>query len=250
MSTGREHKFKVIEGVLPKKAEIVDWSSEKIMALLQLADFFTLSNKFNVNKETIGTFQSRALEEAFWMEFNVRIGHQLDRADFSKQKFNMRLIAMVRTVLGWLKSNPHAITNEMRELMEPNERLNWALDPFKMKTTAIGAEIVAIDNRETTDPNMANATASTNLTVPEIQYHQGLLHMSSIFKQITGGLTANDFKKMSVSERLKIANSIAQTLGRAFNTKVPSTVIFKKLTVNSAGRDDLEKAMLQYSQEQ
>lgn len=250
-TTGREHKFRVIKGVLPRKSEIIDWSEAKLISLLEFAQFFIEGDKFTVTREQISKFQERATETDWWMEFNVRIDHQTNRADFKTRTFQMRLMTFIRTVLSYLKSNPHAISNEMREIMEKSARLSWALDPFKMVTTKMGAEIIKVDDRETTDPNVANVSpGQSGLTLPEVQYHNAILLMTSMLNDVLKSVKKDDIKKISASERIKIANALAQTLAKTFNSGKPNTLIFKQLNVNKAGKDDLERAFLDMAQQQ
>lgn len=249
--TGRERKYQVIRDKLPRKNEIVDWSENKLVAFLQLVLFFSDGDNYAVTKEKVETFEKRAPEEPFWLEFNVRINRPTFKEGFTVQQFKMRLMTAIRVVLSWLKSNPHAITDEMRDMMDSTARLRWALDPFKAKGTAIGAEIVGVDNKEVTDPNRSNVQpATSNLTLPEVQYHNALLNVASILNNLTKGIKPQEIKKMSVESRIKLADSLIKTMGKVVGGQKPNTQVFKQLVIHNAGRQDLEDAMLEFSQEQ
>lgn len=244
-------RLRAIKGELPRKNEIAHWDQEKLQAFISFSSFFIDGDKFVITGERRKDAELRMHEEAFWMEFMVRIDCPFGKGEGSNQSFRMRFMAMLRTVLAWLKSNPHAISEEMRAIMQKSERMNWALDPFKEKTTKIGASIISVDNRETTEPGLANQNpGATNLTLPERQFNQALLQMTSLLVDLTRGISRSDLKKMSPGERIKVATGLAQTLQKSFATYKPNSMTFKKIVINNAGRDDLEAALLDYSQSQ
>lgn len=242
-------RLRIIKGELPRKNEIVDWSEAKLMALLRFALHFIENDAFSVTGEKRQAAEARVSEEPFWAEFLMRIDRPVGK--FQNKDFQLRLMSLVRVPLTWLKSNPHAVTEEMRALMEPTPRLNWALKSFEQKETKIGVPIVAVENRETTDPSRPNRSPdSSNLTLPEVQYNRSILQMTSILMDLTRSIKAADLKKMKVEDKIKHANAILQTLQKQFANYKPNVQVFKQINIHNAGRDDLEKAVLDYANEQ
>ena len=246
-----EQKYRAIKGVQFKKRDGADFSPEKWTALLKFAQFFiSEKDKYDFSIEKRKQFELRAMEEPFWLEFSVRIDQPLFKDNATPRGFSMRAMSLIREPLNWLKSNPFAITEEMRKIMEKSDRMNWALEPFKSVKTKIGAEIVKVNNKETTDPNMANVQpASSNLTLPEVQLNHALLAMTSILKNLTKGISSEAIKKMSAETRIKLATGMVQSLGKTFATYKPNKQVFKQLVVNNASKDDLERAILDFNQD-
>lgn len=248
-----KNPFEVVRGVLPRKVEIADWSEEKILALLKFAWIslreVTYRGKTTMNFHYDEQFVEavKQYDEPFFDEFITRM-YAKDASNFAMRG---KLAAMVRVVLGYLKSNPHRITEKIETTLRSTDRFSWALEPFKVTKTEAGGEIVVVNNQETTDLNSSNASpGQTNLVLPEIQYNQSLLMMTSLLKDMLKSIKKSDLKNMDAKDILKIATTMQASLAKHFNAKKPTSVTFKKMVVNSATKDDLEKAILDYNQEQ
>lgn len=243
--------MRAVRGKLPKKQEIHDWSEFKLFQLVKLAAWFTdpKTDRFVCTAEKIKEFYEMAPNEEHWLEFAARLNTVPFTKTFNVRSFQLRFASLIRTPLSWLKSNTHAISNEMREVMEKSKRLSWALEPFTVKATRIGANIVTTNNQETTDVIANVQTNTSNVTLPELQYQQSIAQLASIAVNLTKGIKQDDIKKMGVEARIRSANAIMNTLKQAMNNQ-PKTQVFKQLIINKAGKDELEKAYLDYAQEQ
>lgn len=248
-----KNPFDVVKGILPKKVEIADWSEEKVLALLKFA-WLSLREVTHRGKTTMNFhYDEQFLEavkqydEPFFEEFTTRLYIK----DASNLGMRGRLTSMVRTVLSYLKSNPHRITEKIETTLRSTDRFSWALEPFKVKKTDMGAEIVVVDNQETTDLYQNNKNpGQSNLALPEVQYNQSLLMMTSMLRDMLKSIKKSDLKNMDAKDILKIAVTMQASLAKHFNSKKPTSLVFKKMVVNSATKDDLEKAILDYNVEQ
>jgi hypothetical protein len=239
-------KYRAVQGKLPRKNEVAEWSQEKLYALVLLVEALTKEGKYEITGETRKAVEMN--DNPFWEEFLIRIDRPFGKAN--NVQFKMRFTTLVRVALSWLKSNPFAISEEMRVIMKKNPRLAWALNAFQVTTTDIGAEIVTVNNREETDPAVANVSASSNVTLPEAQYNQALLNLASILSNLTKGISQNELKKLGVEDRIKLANTLLKTLGQQFNKYKPNSMVFKQLNIHNASKDDLEKAFTEYNENQ
>lgn len=247
------NKFKAVKGQLPKKIDISDWSQEKMLSLLIFGSL-SLREVVRHGKKEFSFHYDKQFEEIvaqydnpFFQEFMTR----LSVPGASYLSLRGRLIVMIRTMLAYIKSNPHVINEKMEHLMKTTERFSWALANFEVKELAMGAEVVTVNNQETTDIDRKNAAPDrTGLTLPEVHYQRSLLAFSGLLASLLKGIKQSDIKEMDVKDKLKLAIPMIQTLGKAFTNSKPKSLVFKNLTINSAGKDDLEKAILTYSKEQ
>lgn len=240
-------KLRAIKGKIPGKREIGEWSEGKILGFIRFSQHFMKDAVVKKKETQVFDMTWQRWEgakvnpdEEYWPEFLARLETPDDTMLLRKQ----RLMMMVRTVGAWLKANPSAITKDMIERMEKNDRWNWVLSTFKMTPEGI----VVIDQRETTDPGRANANPNqTNVKTPAVIYQDSLFRLSTILGQLTQGLTFADIKKMPVKDRIQLAEKLTNTLNRAFSGRGGDVNVFKTLVVNNGSKEDLESAMLGYA---
>jgi hypothetical protein len=257
----KRHDFRLVEGKNVKVRELPDWSADKLLSFVKFFQFFINpeTDKMRVNQERIEEFEAKSEVEPYFMEWRARIGLDLDKIRKMplQQKmttlntYKMRVLTMQRNVLGWMRNNPHMISLEMRDLMCRSERMSWALKDFKIEDTLIGAPIVVPDNRETTDPEMANVDQKrTNLTIPELNYQRAVTQLAAIASDLTKGLKKKDLDKMTAKDRISAAINITSTLAKVMSAHKPQQQVFKQLVIHKAGAEELEKAMLDYNSNQ
>jgi len=245
------HQLRFIKGKALLKKDVQNWSEAKLLSALQFADFFTNKNNdphtFDVVQIKIAAAEERAKDDAHWAEFMAR----LSARDQTTKQFSYKLMAFVRIFVGWIRTNPYALTPQMRAIMESNQRLKWGIDTFKEKKTEIGATVVEMDNREETNPGLANVTpGSTSLATPEVQYAQALSNMASILNRLTSGIKNNEISSLDAKEKIKLAATLGPVLAKAIGQHRPNVKIFKQLVINKAGKEELEKAFLDYTESQ
>ena len=139
----------------------------------------------------------------------------------------------------YLQNNPHVITPRMKAVMEGNPRLAKYTEPFKVEQNDLGGLSI-----------MPNTDEGQNLMLPEVQYHKALLKMASLANDLMAGITKEDIKKMAPDERIKIAISLVKLMSTVQGGQKPNIAIFKQLVINNAGRDELERAMVAYNNEE
>ena len=235
-----------IKGNLPQKRDIPDWWSEKLLALLQFIDFFTdkKTGRFAFTTASVETAKRRSLDENFWDEFITRINEE------NPGKFSKRFLSLSRVPLSWLKSNPHAVTKEMFDLMEGNPRMQWASKAFKTVQTQLGTEIVMRDQGENTDPNVSNPHREGEVASPQVKFEQAKLNMLTILLDLSKNLPADQLKKMVIKDRLAAFNQLLNTATKVMGAGSPRSVVFQSINVNKANREDLEKSFLSYAENQ
>jgi hypothetical protein len=250
-------KLRDLAGVLPMKPEIADWSQAKIESYLRFARLFmeVSKDKKRSGSHTFAFDENRwqaakeNKEEEYWDEFRTRV--LIPKVGIAEgrwqQKMKGRIMMMTRIVGSWLKSNPFAITEEMESLIKDNDRLEWIKNTFTVKDNEVGGTLVVPDTTEMVDEEKPGEVSVSN---PLVQYNQALLKMATVFNTLVKGIKVKDINEMDVKDKLKLAVPIAQALAKTFQGKAPQGNIFKTLIINKAGREDLEKAVLNYSDAQ
>jgi hypothetical protein len=239
--------LKRIRGHLPQKREIVDWGSAKILSFLQFVDFFTEGEKFDMSVPNIEAARRRALEEDYWDEFVARIDGD---GAMPAGQFAKRFYSFARVPLSWLKSNPHAVTEEMYRILERNPRMQWAASAFKAVDTEMGVQIVLRDQSETVDPGRNNSTHAGDVQTPAVKFEQAKLSLLTLMGSLVKGLTPEEIRKMSAKDRIAAFDKLMNTGLKIMGANRPAVQIFNAINVNQSDRDTLEKAVLGYSEAQ
>lgn len=244
-------KYRAVKGKLPKKAEIIDWPEAKLLALLAFARVFLEGEGYVVDSTRREAAETRSAEEPYWEEFLARINQPLGTKDATHQRFRIRLMTLIRVPLAWLKSNPFAVTEALQAQLESTPRFSWCLTTFVEKTTDIGGTIVAMQNRDTTDPSMPNYKRSvTDVDPPQIRFNKALLESVAIFEQLTKSIKPSDIRNLQTKEKLRYMTAMAATLTKTFREYKPNVTVFQQINVNKAERDELESAMYDYAETQ
>lgn len=240
---------KRVEGQLPQKREVGDWGEVKLMQFLTFVDFFTREGKFSFNAEIIATAAERAGEEEYWQEFLWRINMFPGENGGTARKFGYRFLAFSRVPLAWMKSNPHAVTLDMFAIMEKNPRMQWACKNFKIEETDIGAKIVVMDNDETTDPGRKNvAPTVSDVQTPMVKFEQAKLNMLTMLQALSKSIPQAELRNMSVKDRIAAFDKLLNTAHKVMTRGDGGTKIFTQININKAGREELEKSFLAYSE--
>lgn len=222
-------------GVSLKKADVARWSEHQFLEWFALVHHFCPRGEWMWNDLSIKTFCQQAETRPLWEEIVWRYGFQ---SELRPVTIGKSIMGFLRHVGEYLQNHPHMITPKMREIMLGNEKLIKYTEPFKVVENEIGAKVVV--------PNMDD---QSRLMLPEVQYHKALLRMSSLANDLLDGITKRHIDKMAPDERIKLMIRIVDTMSKVQGGQRPNVQIFKQLVVNSAGREELEKAMLAYTQE-
>jgi hypothetical protein len=240
-----------VRGKLPQKRDIVDYGNTKILQFLKFVDFFTVDGKFDTSVSKVAEAQMRGEDEDFFDEFLERINITPGKDGGTSLRFRLRLTTFARIVLSWIKNNPHAVTEEMMEIMEKNPRLSWASKAFKMVTTEMGVQVVERDNDERTDAGIKNKTPdASNVNTPMVKFEQAKLSMLTLLQALSKSIPASELKQMSVKDKIAAFDRLLNTATKVMGQSRPNSVIFQSININKANRDELEKSFLSYAESQ
>lgn len=226
--------FKKYSGVSLKKDDLKNWTDAHFIAWFKLVHHFTLDKKLKFSELAFNAFRQQARDNDFWNEWMHRMEAHL--RDYDIGKISGRFLNMNRVICGYLQSNPHTITSQMRGMMEANPYLEKYAQPFTTERSAIGATLIKPNNDDL-----------SQFKLPEIAYHEAMLKMSNVANELLDTITKQDLKKLSPKDKIVLANTLLQTMSRVQGGQKPNMQVFKQLVINQAGRQDLEAAMLEYT---
>jgi hypothetical protein len=226
-----------LQGTIPTAQEMGRWSyEEKLLFVDMLYKFFTKegSNKLYVTKSSIEAFNAQ--EGAFYSALARRINTNLPFL------FRNKLFQMVRTFGSMLKNNPAFVTDELFEKLHKLPFLDWSIKQFEARQTKMGIELVqACDVDETTQPSRKITVATA-----EAKYMTAIERSTDLFLKISKSITADEIKSLKTMDKFNALTKMAYILNNARSFK-PNATIFQQININSSSREQLEKSLLEYS---
>lgn len=238
--------YRAVRGSLPARRDVAVWEEKKFLDLFDFINHFIEPNRGSVSvivtKEKWAAAE-KVLELPYhpWQELLYRIDRLTKDTRFNSGSIYIRIAALNRAVLGYLKNNPAAVTEDMRKVIEPNPRLNWCLRHFNDTTTKIGAEVVM--------PNNTDATGTHPVPIktrsPDRIMLEGQMHVFNLFELIAGSIKAKDIKDMDARDKIAALQKLSFIFSVSSKFKANSQT-FINLNVNAAKREDLEKALLDF----
>lgn len=245
-----------MEGVLPKKPEIGEWSEPRIRAFFEFAAFFMKQSPekgwvYDVSDESIAAAWENNQE--YWLEFLHRLTPKKQEELKVKRlnAFRTRLMNFIRTVGAWLKANPHAVSPELEAIMRANPRFSWALDTFVEERTNLG-ELIVMPNGmvESVDPTLGNQNPNqTNRSLPQVQFYNSIAKVTSLLNELVGSIDRVQMKALPTKDKLKLALYMIDTLGKNIKGQEGPKSVFNTLILNKGTREELEKSLIAYSEE-
>lgn len=233
---GVKNKHKDIVGQSLRKNHLPQWDEQHFLEFFALIHHFCPKGEWMWNDLAVKTFCQQAESRPLWEEWMWR--YEINKEGISLLSLGGKISGFMPVLGTYIQGNPHVITQRMREIMKAHPKLEKYTEPFKVTQNAIGAEMV-----------VPNTDEGQSFTLPEVQYHKALLTIASLANDLIAGLTKDDIKKMSSDDRISLALKIVGLMSRVQGGQKPNIAIFKQLVVNNAGRDELEKAMVAYTQD-
>jgi hypothetical protein len=238
--------YRAVRGALPRRREVAEWKEQQFLDFINFIEHFC-----EPKRGTLSVIVTKAKWEAAektldlpyhpWQEILYRIDRLTKDTRFNAGSIYIRIAAYNRAVLGYLKNNPAAVTDEMRKKIEPNPRLNWCLKQFTDTTTKIGTDIVL--------PHTTDATGSYPKPIAhrsgEKMMLEGQMRVFNLFEIIAGSIKAKEVKELDVRDKISALQKLSFIFNAAKSFKANSQT-FINLNVNAAKREDLEKALLDF----
>jgi hypothetical protein len=247
-----ETKWRAIIGKNPTKRELVTWDEGQWICFLRFCELFIVKSD---ERTKDGSGVSLKVTDAKWrevegfldmpdhpfQEFLYRIDKFTYDPTATRMKFFWRLSSMVKFVLGYLRQNPSIVTTKMREIIEPNPRFSWCLSQTKIVGTSVGA-VVTPDKEE----RVTNHTTNMEVASYEKNLADAVLKTTNLLVRLVDSIKPEEIEKMPVKDRLMAVGRMSYifTVGKSFKV---GKGIFKQININMAGREELEKAMLDFN---
>lgn len=236
--------YRAVEGTLPRKRDVALWSHDRFMDFFRFVSFFMEEDMVKVNQKKRVAVEKMMTDDLNhpWAEFMWRINCFTSNKLATDRKFYYRLAATMRLVGGHVKANPALVSDDMKAMVEKNPRLNWVIPHFKTVTTKIGAEVVVPDTQET----VGFVKGHTPPSNPEVSLMESMLKTANLFDMIVSSIKKSDINDMTVKEKVSALSRLSFIWTQSRNMK-PNTTVFKQMNVYKASKDDLEKAISDFS---
>lgn len=242
--------FAAIAGVLPSRRDLSEWNTRKFLLFLEFCELFMVREgddfKISITEDRLKHAERfLAVPHHAFQEFLWRVNQFSTDVDSTPRKFFYKHAAFMRQVLGYLKLNPAAITDEMRSIIVPNPRYNWCLKHTKVQTLRSGAEVVVADTLD----NVSHQKHQVQAPNAEKMLVDAIIETTNLYSLIAKSVTKNDIKELKPMEKISALQKLSFVLSTAQKWK-PTALVFKQLNIHSAGKDDLEKAILNFAEEE
>ena len=245
------HKWVAVQGKSPTKRDLVSWDEAKWICFIQFLKVFIdgqgEESKFKVTKakwhEAEGFLE---MPDHPFQEFLYRVDKFTDDPTATEKKFYWKLASMMKYVLGYLRANPALISPTMRELIEPEPRLNWCLRQTKIVETAVGP-VVAKDNVR----DIGFGRDTQTLASQERRLYEVSVKATDLLEKLIDQVDARpeELRKMPLKDVLMAIGRMSYVFTVGKNIRVGKGV-FKQININAASREELEAAMLQANKEE
>lgn len=234
---GLKEKYRPLRGKSFRKQDLKDWTEHMFTEYFRLVHFFTVEGEIKFTDLAVKSFQQHAPEHPLWEELMWR--WEANDEVGNLRQFQNRFLYLTRTIGQYLQENNYLISKEMKGMMTANKYLEKYTEPFTVKTTETGIDVVTPNTDDLND-----------FTLPEVQYHKAIMNLSSLAKNLLEGIKADDIKKLPLKDRVELANKIINTISKIQGGHKPNTQVFKQLVIQNAGREELERAMVEMAKPQ
>jgi len=237
-----EEKYEFLRGYLPRRPEIGVWSEEKFLEFFDFTLFFIepvgKEEKFKISYEKLAHIYSIAHDRPSLQEFLVRLNQK------DPKGFFLKIQAFARAVVGFLKYNPSFITEAIEAKIKDHVRLNWGLTSYRTQTIKTGQQITAPHNIDTTSVNRRMVGTKDAETI----FMQSLLKVSDLFYHIAKSIKPQDLEELSIQEKIASLSKLSFIINAVKGYK-PNVSAFTQINIVNSSREDLEKAILKYGQD-
>lgn len=242
--------YAAITGTLPSRRELSEWNTRKFLLFLDFCELFMIRDgddyKITITEDRLKHAERfLAVPHHAFQEFLWRVNQFSTDVNSTPRKFFYKHAAFMRQVLGYLKLNPAAITDEMRAIIEPNPRYNWCLKHTKVQTLRSGAEVVTADTLD----NVSYQKQQVQAPNAEKMLVDAIIETTNLYSLIAKSVKKKDIEELKPMEKINALQKLSFVLSTAQKWK-PTALVFKQLNVHSAGKDDLEKALLSFGAEE
>ncbi len=236
----------------PTKRELSSWTESQWITFLRFCEFYIVTKEDGKVSISITKEKWKHGEEFLKMpdhpfqEFLYRINFFTFDSNASEKKFYFKLVSMMKFVLGFLRVNPSIVSEEMKKIIEPNPRLNWCLKQTKIVETVAG-EIVVPDKLDRVESD----TKGNNQSIASYdqQLQESMIKTTNLLDRLVAQAAGRDLSKMETKDLLLAIGRMSWVFSAGRQMK-PNKMVFKQLNINKAGREELEKAMLDFNQDE
>lgn len=243
------HKWTAVIGKSPTKRDLVSWDEGKWITFLQFLRFFIEGegeeSKFKVTKDSwLRAEGFLDMPDHPFQEFLYRVNKFSYDPVATPKKFYWKLSSMTKYALGYLRTNPSLVSSTMRDIIQPEPRLNWCLEQTKIVETAVGHVIVPRADRD-----VGFGRDNQDLIPHQKRLYDASIKATDLLTKLINEVDARpeELKKMPLKDILMAIGRMSYVFSVGRNIKVNKGV-FKQINIHAAGREELEAALLKVNE--
>lgn len=243
------NKYRAVRGILLRNAEVAKWESQRFIDFFDFLDRFYAFDKDEKGKIscTIQRIQIAELEmkeeNCPYIEFMFRIDRWTEPFDGDvHKKFYIRLANLMRIVIRYCKFHPAVLTEELRNHIKDKPQYSWCLTNYKTTITKVGAEVVDSNTMGFQGNTLLTGMGSANADQMMLE---SIVKVASVYDMIASSISKRDIEKLNIKDKINALQKLSfiHSVTKSFK---PNSRIFQQINVYKAGKDELEKAIMDF----
>lgn len=235
-----EDPNRAVKGKSLNYAELSDWTPEKFISFFDFISFISVYTKeASITPEVLTQIQNHPNKE-FLARFDIPFN------EYAPQIIARRIrdvVMQLSSIVGrFLKENPGLMTESMLEVTNRIPRFKSLSAHFKVVQTDTGAIVIEPNNAVEYIPQ---AVKSANA---EVGLMEVVLKTTNVINIILDSINPRDIKSMETKDKIAALQKLSFIFTHSKQVK-GNTNTFNKINIVNASKDDLEKAVMEFTQQ-
>ena len=232
--------LRIVKGKSLTYNDLQDWTPEQYINFFKFIQFF---HGLQINEESLRLIEM--LPKAQYGELLARaaIPFREHPPNVIEKRIREVIAGFALTVGKYLKENPGLMTESMLEAINKVPRLQSIAKHFKVSRTDTGLVVIEPENSVIDEPQ---AVKSANA---EVSLMESMLKTASIFDMIASTIKLSELKGMDVKDRIAALQKLSFVFSLSQKSK-PNSNVFNKINIITANKDQLEKSILDFANEE
>jgi hypothetical protein len=241
--------YRAVRGESWKKRDFLEWNEKRFLQFFEVVDRFTvlkgLTQVIKITSEGLMKLEQDAFsgQFPFLEELVIRMNQLTTDQKASPRTFFLKFTSLIRTLGAFIRENPSIVTEEMKSVMEKNQRVSWMLTHYVTKETKMGVPMV-VEQRKDGLQGKHDIMPSAD---PQVKFMESINKATDLTHRLLRSVKPGDLKNMSTKDRVSLGFAGVKLLS-AMKSYKPNIGVFNNIVIKNAGREELEEAMLNLNQ--
>lgn len=229
----------VIDRVLSKE-EVLQWNKKQIDEIFVIFDFCYKDHKFNVTRETILAFEQYQNSSELLKDILKRINRFSTDEDFNPKSFYMRMNTVLRMVKMSIVQKPELMSPVTVDRVRLKPEYKWIDVLYDSNGTPKG-EIIEPETSLIAAPENALSRAQNDMA-------GALSNVANVYSMIAGSITLAEIQKLKTMDKINALKSLSYIHSSV--GKFRGSVKFTKINITKGTKEELESAMMDFSDDE